>query len=287
MAISYFIRNMQRIKNQIIARTFTVRKNYGQKDYRNVQTVVTEQVVYGFIDGESFMYKKNWNNIPTRTRTVYQAFRDCEYFIDMNSVDEATKDTRFMYSQYGRAYQDGYFVDGVKFFCLYNRAPCVEMLIKNSMGDYVKNKVFGISNHNAINWSGKTPEKIFRVPRERVREIIKERPRELALYIWRCSLKQGRNEKIKDAKVVEEMVEAIGGEDRYKNIIKYAELGKITRYVEKQLNGENYNRKYYVIIDWNDYLRDCVELDLGWIWKIRTLYSPKIYIERMKYTERK
>lgn len=266
-------------KKQLTARSFSVSRDCSGKDYRDIKTFVKLEAVYGFIEGESFMYKRKeypYCGEFKRNKTVHGTTNNA---IALRNVDDATEGTRFQYSQYkrllygdkGKPITHGLLREVpawiVKFFAMYNQYPFTEILIKSGMGEAVRRKVLSQPNYRTINWRGKTADKILKVPKHRVREVLKSALKPEKLYIYQVAFQRDASVPIAEIEEIYKM--STIGLDRHglERVVRHVKIKQIKGYMDKQLEVQPYKEqaekrseeivKRLILSDWGDYLQEC------------------------------
>ncbi|CQR71359.1 hypothetical protein SOV_17180 [Sporomusa ovata DSM 2662] len=183
----------------VMARGFYIVRDYRDSFY-NVRTQFLVKGYYLFEMGGSCMLLQNgfysWRDSCmhaygwlTECKSVFSLFsrhssngwgyntEKMELDYCYESIAVAVKNTPFQYS----TWQDysGDDDDMVRFFDLYSKYPCIEYLSKLGMGDLVTAKLTGHYTYGAINWRGKTLQKVLRV------SLTKQEVQRLSLCVYR------------------------------------------------------------------------------------------------------
>lgn len=132
----------------------------------------------------------------------------------------------------------------------------------------VTTKVFGEKTYGAINWRGKTPEKVLRMPRTDIRQLrpIAASIEPLSLYSYRFWHKQGWKITPADAHTLRRMSDGW----YFKQLLETANgLGtesEIVKYLLKQSRRPDalatYHDATYALTEWRDYLHSYEELGI-------------------------
>jgi len=264
--------------NVIVARGIYVERNY-RGDYFNVDTSYWVEAVYVFEMGNSVMLEEYYYYSPNKTnnfhkcKTVYSLFsryhnegwfkRDTSTRCSYESIRKAIKDTPFQYS----CWDDYKYGDMVKFFDLYSRYPCIEYLTKLDMKELVEDKLYSRATYNAINWRGKTIQKVLKLSKKEINEIRKSNVSvdPLFLRLLQLSIKDGSNLSINEIADLK---------DKYnfdfkalQKLLKYTTLKKVNAYTKKQYPLKVEGKRHYynagqVLNTWRDYIADCVTLEM-------------------------
>lgn len=249
--------------NAMVARGYFVYRDYS-RDYRSVETKFYPRSLYLFDPGnkgemyEYADYHQEW----IKNRSVYSlgstAMSHIRCYRSLESIQNAVKDTPFQYSTWGNYYDD----DHVKFFSLASAYPSVEYLTKLGFSEAVEAKLYGNSTYSAINWRGKSIDKVLKLPKQILKMICKQKEKVdlLALKYLQMGIKDGSKFSIN---------EAIEISNRY---IDPRDLGKVSRlftlrktlnYIKKQLDKDKqFRSERDVILMLDDYYKFCRELGM-------------------------
>lgn len=273
-------------KSHIDPKTIVARGIYAVKDYREsfkkVMTHMKTQALYVFTMGKPSMYERYaWftrsdgkNTIETgsfsRCASVYSALRyywNRNVFADYSreSIAEAVQGTPFQYSTWDR-YN---YLDMTTFFEMYSKYPCVEYLTKCGFGDCVKDKLCNRNTYGAINWLGKTFNKVLRLSKNQLRTLkaFGEPIDSFRLKLYQLSIKDGSNLTLKEIDKIENALCSMRFRE-FQKIIKYSSIRQVFNYFTRQYELSQRSKKnwYYstssVGIDYRDYLDDCLTLEM-------------------------
>lgn len=195
------------------------------------------------------------------------------YHMPPSEIAKVVKGTPWQYCTWEQ-YQ---FNDYVEIFDLASRYQCIEFLTKAGFRHFVEQKLCGGSTYGAINWNGKTPEKVLRLSKPEIKLLKNSGPIGLrALRSYQVSKKDGSNLSFDEARVLSDLVEKVYAPDLNEILrqldfrLTYAE---IKRYFLKQIRNApaTYRSGRDVLIDYHDYLRECRELGLD-------LNRPGVYL---------
>jgi hypothetical protein len=268
----------------IVARGIFVSRDY-RLNYIDVDTEFRTNHYYLFIPGQKgLMYdRSNWNE----SGILQQANVRCEYggyfsngysswtAVDCNydSIKKAVEGTPYQYSTYEK-YLDR---DMVKFFDLYSRYPCIEYLTKLQMSYFVSAKLHGQATYGAINWNGKNIEQVIKISKQQLKEVHEYPIKDLHPLTLRL---QQIIKKDKSKLSLEELNSLAKNYDPYfvnlKKILNYSSLLRAHNYIQKQhklLKKEFSFSISEIIINWRDYIIDCITL--GYDLKQDMLLYPK------------
>jgi hypothetical protein len=285
--------------NAITATGYLVERDYSG-DYREVETSFKEITLYLFEPGRSVMMRRDhystgiFSNrrvhfthdwiFPKKVSSIafnHMKYKSCSRSVD--SIYAAIKDTTFQYSTWGEYMKDN---DLVEFFSLFAKYPCVEYLTKMGLGNIVAERLEGRNPYNAINWRGKTMEKILGMTKKEIKELriaeIEEPTHELiATYKWfrdrgvRISFEQAKN--------YGSLITADYYKTPLNQILTLTSLEKVVRYMENQLKKEpkRHSRGTGFISTWRDYVNECAELGMDLALE-NVLFPNSLYAEHQK-----
>lgn len=287
----------------ITATGYILERNY-VKDFKNVKVEARAQHRYLFEPGKAgreYQFYNRWYEMPQ----AYSRFSNSEYGYgnqmickrSLDNIKETVKGTPYEYSTWEQYYRCE--TDYIKFFNLFSKYPIVEYLSKLGMHYFVKAKLNGGTTFGAINWSGKSIEKVLKIDKQRIHEIMSSREEmelhPFSLRLQQISLMEKSNHPLS---LLNEL--AI----KYKNfhstfvpILKHARIIRAHNYIQKQYKRLNENTKTArsmseIIQTWRDYIRDCGKLELD-LQDDRVLYPKNLHeahqktIARIEYKENK
>lgn len=252
----------------IIARGFYLVRDYRQ-DYKNVETELKLVAMYLFEPGHSEMWSMNyyWGETLQKRATIYsEATNSLKYkrcYHSIESIKQSVNGTPFQYCTW-EAYD---YEDQVKVFDFAAKYPCMEYLTKLGMRPIVVSKLCGQPTFGAINWRGKTIEKVLRLTKSDAKEWLNQPFKSglLSLYAYQTFKKLGLNLNFEQAHQVCRLAEK--NELRtIQHFTRYAPLEAIVKYILKQANRKDSKRWYSdssrIFADWKDYLAECKELGM-------------------------
>ncbi|URJ36577.3 PcfJ domain-containing protein [Paenibacillus polymyxa] len=279
-----------RDRQAITARIIEVRRNYCG-DYKNVETVYHVGHMYLFEPGRGTFYTYR----RERPKTVYSAF-DRYYsgsiwpkFMSQKNINHAVKGTPFQYStweHYTRFKNQRYVSDMVEFFDLAARYPCVEYLTKAGFENFIWAKLYKYKTYGAINWRGKTLQKVLRLSKTELKELkssgLKFKAGHLRYY--QIARSKGLSVSLPEAYV---LADVHGGmsETYYKVALTFAPEAVVIKYLLKQLKKGHYEKVYDVLSDWRDYRGQCEKLRMS-LKEERYLFPNDLHEAHMKLTKR-
>lgn len=278
--------------NVVVCKGYYVNKNYAV-DYKNPKVACNLYAIYIFENRKATMLKKDWwsNNLEKRS-SVYDfnqgwlatKMAHCSF----ESIGKAIKGTNFQYLPY-KTFQGYYSM--VKLFEEYSKHPCIEYLVKEGLGNLVKNKLDGDVTHRTVNWNGKTIFKILKISKLDLREI-KSRKVHVTfefLKVFHDAKKQKWGLSIEE--VIKIATEYISYYDAFKDASKYSSMKKLLKYLSRQYaehNGTKKDKHYYfegsVLNKFNDYIADCKLLGMD-INRGQVLFPKDLYIAHQNTTK--
>lgn len=253
----------------ITAQGIHVIRDYSD-NYHNVETKFQVTAMYLFEPGKSRMidrygwnetYWRKRNSIISESSTSFQNYR-C--FCSHESIKEAVKGTPFQYSTWEEYSSMG---DLLKFFDLAAKYPCIEYLTKLGMSKVVWDKLWGRKTYSAINWRGKTIDKVLKLSKQDLKEIQNSSfdVTPYRLSILQGSKKDGSNFSYGEAVELSRLLDEYYV-DHLKKVNKLTSMRKILNYISKQFYRKNdkdhYRSGYQVLTTWADYIVDCKKLGL-------------------------
>jgi hypothetical protein len=262
--------------NAITARGIYALRDY-RFDFRSVDTMFQTKALYVFEQGNSRMvhrphvyfshiegmaYVSNWNSKKNVLSELNTSMANKPSYCSYDSIKEAVKGTPFQYSTWER-YLSG---DLVQFFDLYSKYPCIEYLTKLGMESLVEAKLYGHKTFGAINWNGKTLQKVVRLSKPDLKEIrdTKISIGPLALRLFQLSKRDKSNLTLEE---IYEIVQGYGSQfEDLQIILKHTTLGKSNNYITKQfkkdLDKKIFYHEFQVLQMWRDYIKDCNRLGM-------------------------
>lgn len=275
----------------ITARVISVYRDYSG-EFKNVETMYNCSDMYLFEPGSSTYYL----NRRQKAASIYSAFDRYfggygtwpKYRSD-NNIRKAVKGTPFQYStweHYTRFDNPRYVSDMVEFFDLAARYPCVEYLTKAGFEKFVWAKLYKHPTYGAINWRGKTVLKVLRLSKAELKDL-----RTSGLEISPLKLRSYQTAKAKGYPVsIQEaflLADIHGGMSKtyYKEAIKLAPETSVIKFLLKQLKKEHFSEVYDVLRDWDDYRKQCKQLQMS-LKEERYLFPNDLHTAHLKLTKR-
>lgn len=297
--------------NAIVAIGYrAVRDHHG--DYRKVETVYRPQTIYVFTPGQggvgfysrAYYESKAYGECDAGSFTadVFQRMGTvkCQFNRDgigfvpsgysRKSIAEAVAGTPFEHSTWEQ-YEHG---DMTEFFDLFARYPTVEYLTKLGFARLVNEKLSGYRTHSAVNWRGKTLQKVLRLKGSDL-QVARKNPKAItfdALYILQQGAKDGSNFRLQEVIEIASKLEMHNLKDAKGFQEQYGNIRKLFNYVERQFElaeaKDKKEKRYYnyasALSTWRDYIRDCKQL--GYDLTNRKIVFPKDLDQAHKETIR-
>jgi hypothetical protein len=249
--------------------------------------------MYVFEPGKSLMVDRSWGKWRKRKSIISESttsMQNTRCFYSRENIERAVKGTLFQYSTWEKFDHN----EMLEFFDLAARYPCIEYLSKLGLTNLVKDKLVGRKTYSAINWRGKTLDKVLKLPKQEIK-VIRDADASVsyfALYLYQQARKDKSNLSLKEAVHLSRLVGTYRDDD-LKVLQKYTSLRKIYSYIQKQYiskNKKHYSGAEQVVSTWKDYISDCkkLEMDLN---EESILFPSYLYkahqetIKRIKYKE--
>lgn len=272
----------------IVARAFRVYRNY-TGDYTKVETELLITAKYLFEPGNAEMYEpRYWRNDDRHDKcaSVHSVESKSGYsnnWCSEDSIKKAISGTPYQYSTWDQHDQPQW--DYVKFFALYSKYPAVEYLTKLGFKYFIGAKLFDHKTFSCINWRGNNINKILRLNKQEIKEVIeygkKINPMQLRLY--QLSRQDSNRPSIDE--IIKTFDRSIGDVmDRLNSIFKYANVGRIINYLKKQINRSDKQRyKSYgdILTAWRDYLGECKTLEFD-LYNERIIFPSNLFSSHQK-----
>ncbi|KEF40440.1 PcfJ-like protein [Schinkia azotoformans MEV2011] len=292
----YFVWYEKSLVNSIAitARGIEVYRDYSG-DYKKVQTDFHVTAIYLFEPGKTLMIDRYyWNSSWRKRKSIISesntSKKNIRCYYSRESIAEAVKGTLFQYSTWEKFDHN----ELLEFFDLAAKYPCIEYLSKLGLTNLIKDKLVGRKTYSAINWRGKTLDKVLKLPKQEIKAIrdSKISVSYFSLYLYHQSKKDGSNLDLKEAVHLSHLVEPFR-EDDLKVLQNYTTMRKIYSYIKKQYANKNKKHYYHapqVIGTWKDYIADCKKLEMD-ITQESILFPTYLYkahqdtIKKIKYKE--
>ncbi|MED1850329.1 hypothetical protein P4V33_01555 [Brevibacillus borstelensis] len=143
-------------------------------DYYKIETEFKTVAMYLFEPGKSRMLRRDyWAERWYEAKSIISEFdhsmKHKRCYLALESVVQAVRRTPFQYSTWGEYTRQS--PDLVKFFDLAAKYPCVEYLTKLGLRSFIEAKLYGYNTYGAINWRGKSIEKVLRLSKSEIKEM--------------------------------------------------------------------------------------------------------------------
>jgi hypothetical protein len=270
----------------IVARGIHVIRDY-RDDYKNVQTLHRLVAVYVFEpDGPCINLVNDYGTWKTRSSIVSEfnnSMKNKSCYVAVESIVAAVKHTPFQYSMWSHYVKS--FDDMVHFFDLAAKYPCIEYLTKMGLREIVEAKLYGYRTYNAVNWRGKSIEKVLRLTKQEIKEM-RNAPVVMDARILK-SYQYFKKNQLKitfyEAYLLADVIDSYYFE--FRQLFKYASFEKLTKYFLKQLYRDDVIKHYStgrsVLIALRDYISDCKELGMD-LTKEHVLFPNNLYSAHQK-----
>lgn len=278
----------------MIARGIWAVRDYSG-NFRKVVTQYQTDAFYIFEPGNSVMLLKTWfysgksghkrqwglssgisSFFPSHLQSDKGSCSGIIYRCSRESIARAVVGTPFQYS----TWESYNYRDMVRFFELFNQYPCIEYLTKLGLPGLVKAKLQGYKTYGAINWRGKTPQRVLRLSTKHVMEVRKlgsSLTLEL-LKLVQLGVKCDPNVPMDEISKLRAMFWDIGD---LVAILKYVPLRRVRPYIECQFElkkpGVAFHGTRDVLTYWKDYIADCIALQMN-LEDSRILYPKDLYL---------
>lgn len=259
----------------IVARGMYVERNYSG-DYYTIETSYKQTSMYVFENGNSRKFYRSYSNwyqanSVTSDYCIFSNNSNTTLRCSYESIKAAIKGTSFQYSTY-EEYLDG---DMVKFFGLFCKYPCIEVLTKMGYKYFVSAKLNDGKTFGAVNWKGKTIDQILKITKHQMTELKVAKAAGISVYaltlrLFQISKKDNSNYTLQELQnIVNEYGENF---EELKKALKHTTLRRSINYIKQQLSksppkhakkDERYHLSHEVIIAWKDYISDCGKLEMN------------------------
>jgi hypothetical protein len=156
-----------------------------------------------------------------------------------------------------------------KFFGLYAKHPCIEYLTKMGLHECVEDKLNGYYTYGAINWNGKSIEKVLKLTKNQFK-AIKNSGAEIdmqLLKLYQITLSEGTNLSPEEINKIKRDFSFVSMKD-LDPVRKFSTLSKVHSFAcnQYEINRSLKERHYFdirdVMIGYKDYLKDCMTLEM-------------------------
>ncbi|MET3831005.1 hypothetical protein ABIC86_002471 [Paenibacillus sp. DS2363] len=261
--------------NIIVARGIYSERDY-RKDYRVTETKSTVVSCYLFEWGKPGQHVRKmqwWNRSCSWVESkkpfseTKQSMSNIHSYHSVDNIAAVVQGTPFQYC----TWEQYNITDRVEVFDFASRYKCMEFLTKFGLSHLVKGKIEGLPTYGAVNWSGDTPEKVMRLTKAEIKELRREKYHlEFSrLRSYQLLKQDGLTPTWDDAFKLSGLA-AVSERNELSALLNMPPLdGKfnnadIKKYFLKQIR--NNKRGHYaagnVLIEYRDYLRECLELGL-------------------------
>lgn len=259
----------------VIARGFVVERDYS-KDFYRVEDKFYEEAFYIFSKGKSFMFTKGYGADWYIRKSIYRfninGLANMPYYYNMNNILEAIEGTCLNYSypnEIEELYASNNVIQGqydntLKYFDLYIKYPQIEKMIKTGLGNLIIEKLDTGNLGKCIDWRAKEVHKMIKVDKIDFRKIVKCKIHVSVIFLKLYKLnKQSKNRiQLDELKDMEYMVTHPLYLDAIEQVLKYTDMKKLYKYINKQSETNQYSSRGFILSDWKDYIFDCKELDI-------------------------
>jgi DNA-directed RNA polymerase subunit RPC12/RpoP len=267
--------------NELIAYGLYCIRDYS-RDYRMTNTQVRQisRYLFQWEQPGKMMTRSYWRDdspwswqkkVSSLVRTYMS--NTLSYHMPPSEIADVVKGTPWQYC----TWEQYKFNDYVEVFDLASRYQCIEFLTKAGFRHFVEQKLSGGGTYGAINWHGKTPEKVLRLNKSEINGLRKAGAIGLrSLKSYQVSKQDGSNLSFEEACTLSDLIEKVYVEEM-KGILHQLDFrltpAEIKKYFLKQIrnNPTRYRTGANVLTDYRDYLRECRELGLD-------LARPGVYL---------
>lgn len=255
----------------IVARGIYAYRDY-TGDYRKMETKFTTVAAYLFKPGKSQMLRREfywskevWREPKSIISETENSMKSKAFHISLRNIAKAVQGTPFEYSTWEKYTKSSQ--DLIRFFDLASRYPCIEYLTKLGFRKVVEAKICGGKTYGAINWRGKTIEKVLRLSKHEMKELKKSSfiPEPLLLHSYHYFKKIGFKVTFEEAYALSRIVDTYYFQE-LKKMSEHAPIIDISKFILKQLRRKDAKEHYYssgsVLIALRDYWEQCKELGM-------------------------
>lgn len=263
----------------ITARGIIVTRDY-RENYKEVKMYYETPYLYVFKIGKAVMLKENYLMGYEKRRTVYSGYKNYAFNSNIplmcchKSIYKAVENTPFKFSPYKEFITKSsdnkriYIDDMVDFFSKFTKYPVIEVLEKIGFKKIVDEKINDHANYeNAVNWRGKTLQKIFRLTKQDF-NILKSFAKKdmvdsMFVKLFQISINDGSKLKPEELKYIKNAFSKCDFKC-IEEILSYSKsLKRAYNYLKKQKDKNP--KHFYSVSDalsqWKDYIRDCKKLN--------------------------
>ncbi|MBO8164684.1 MAG: PcfJ domain-containing protein [Brevibacillus sp.] len=234
--------------------------------------------------GSGPVWNERWEEAKSIISEFDHSMKHKRCHLALESVVQAVHGTPFQYSTWGKYTEQS--PDLVKFFDLAAKYPCVEYLTKLGLRSFIEAKLCGYNTYGAINWRGKTMEKVLRLSKAEIKEMrssgLTVKP--ITLHSYRFFKHKGLQLTFQQARKMEDLTQKYYT-DMLKPLLQHAPFKRVARYFLKQLerHKSHYGTAGQVLTAWRDYLKECQELGMD-LSQEHVLFPNDLHAAHLKTT---
>ena len=279
--------------NAIVATWYLAKRDY-HGDYRQVETTFQPRARYLFEPGRGGTMFRQWERWDWKSNTIYREWANQKNisplpamtgggffqprtlsYVSYGSIETAVTGTYFAYLPW-REFGEDWMNELnswslIEYFALAAKYPCVEYLSKMGLKKLVAAKMNGQATYGAINWRGKSIDKVLKLDKQALRELreVAANMTPLTLHSFHYWRKAGLEIDFRAAQKLEGLVDG----EYYKKIVDElsektnANQLEIVKYLIKQASRPDAPFRYTsvttVLGEWRDYLNECDELGIN------------------------
>lgn len=254
----------------VTAAGYYVVKDYSES-YLEPEITVYRRAMYIYKEDESAMFSRSFGGVYEKHKSIFSlhntmAFgRKLSFMNSGKAIQHVLKGTPFQYAlpkndSIGNEYM-------LEYLDLYIKYPYVEVLVKNNCAKIVLDRLHGTSTKGAINWRGKTLDKIYGLPKSEWKHFrkIKDPITTMGLLNYKKLREYSRGEN-----ALELMTICAKGFRGDVNTLLYIlqktslNLHVALKYINKQItmHDEYLQTVRSAIYTWSDYIKECLEMNL-------------------------
>lgn len=261
--------------NIIVARGIYSERDY-RGDFRSTETKSTVVTCYLFEWGKPGQHvrKMHWWNRSARWVESKKPFSETKQsmsniysYHSVDNIAAAVQGTPFQYC----TWEQYSITDRVEVFDFASRYKCMEFLTKFGLAHLVRGKIEGLPTFGAVNWNGDTPEKVLRLTKAELKELRRggHHLQFSTLRSYQLLKQDGLSPSWEDAYRLNGL-SALSERSELAVLLNMPPLdghftnADIKRYFLKQIrnNKRGHYTGFNVLIEYRDYLRECLELGL-------------------------
>lgn len=247
---------LQRYKDDLIVRCFTVSKDYS-RDYRN-PTLHYAELVRHFITDNMKQTQYEMGNFK---QTGEIRWRDSLYFFEFydtvlftRNLDQVLKGTKWEYSaikEYATQ-EKGFGFPVFNYLIAYYKVPMLEYLVKLKLYNLASSTLyFQYKYKDTINVNGTNILEVLRIQKEQLQIVKRMNPTIDELNVIQELAKYDIHLEDKNIRFIAENLRI----DNVIEMFKYTTYYKMIKYINSQYKGGK--NLQYILSDWVDYVFDC------------------------------